>query len=394
MLDRLAEFSISGRHVGRLVALIGQELEAARDQRTEDYVHHRRTTPATAAPAAVAVGVDGGRLMTRQTQAGQGPGVFAHGWKEDKIACLHVLEGPCFDSDPHPQPPRCFQEPVHVAELLRDFQAQHGEAPVPEKLASDIGMSVPVASDTGVSVPEADAAAVAVAWPPERQQRTCVATMHDSATFAKLVAAEAFGRQFFAAGRRAFLGDGQQYNWTIQEKWFKDFVPIADFIHPLSYVYLSALVVAATTAERWQLYVRWMTDCWQGRVADVVAALRQRREQLGPVAEGETPLANDPRLVLERTVTYLTNNAGRMDYPAYRCQGLPVTTATVESLIKEFNYRVKGTEKFWNQPEGAEAILQTRAAVLSDDGRLERHLKERPGSPYRYGRRSEERKAG
>jgi hypothetical protein len=394
MLDRLAEFSISGRHVGRLVDLIGREMEAARDQRTEDYVHHRRTTPPEPPPAAVAVGVDGGRLMTRQAQTGQGPGVFGKGWKEDKVACLHVLDGPTFDSDPHPQPPRCFREPTHVAELVRDFQARHGEGPVPETPVNDTGVSTPLTSDNGMSVPEADPPAAAAAWPPERQQRTCVATMHDSATFAKLVAAEAFGRQFFAAGRRAFLGDGQHYNWTIQEKWFADFVPIADFIHPLSNVYLSAAVVAPTATERWALYVTWMTACWQGRVADVIAALRERREQLGPVAAGETPPANDPRLVLERTVTYLTNNAARMDYPAYRCQGLPVTTATVESLIKEFNYRVKGTEKFWNQPAGAEAILQARAAVLSDDGRLERHVKDRPGSPYRYARRSGERKAG
>lgn len=218
--------------------------------------------------------------------------------------------------------------------------------------------------------------------------------MHDSSTFAKLVAEEAFRRQFFAAERRAFLGDGQHYNWTIQEKWFKDFVPIADFIHPLSYVYLAAVVVAATPLERWQLYLTWMTACWQGRVAEVVTALRQQQEQRGPVAEGETPPATDPRAVLERAVTYLTNDAGRMNYPAYRCQGLPVTTAMVESLIKEFNYRVKGTEKFWNQPEGAEAILQVRAAVLSDDGRLAQHLEARPGSPYRYGRPTEKRKAG
>jgi len=46
-----------------------------------------------------------------------------------------------------------------------------------------------------------------------------------------------------------------------------------------------------------------------------------------------------------------------MDYPAYRQAGLPVTTAWMESLVKEINYRVKGTEMFWNDPEGAEAIL-------------------------------------
>ena len=55
----------------------------------------------------------------------------------------------------------------------------------------------------------------------------------------------------------------------------------------------------------------------------------------------------------------------------------------VESLIKEINYRVKGTEKFWDNPEGAEAILQLRAAVLSDDGRLATYLQNRPGSALR-----------
>jgi hypothetical protein len=54
----------------------------------------------------------------------------------------------------------------------------------------------------------------------------------------------------------------------------------------------------------------------------------------------------------------------------------------MESLVKEMNYRVKGTEMFWNDPEGAEAILQVRAASLCDDDRLAKHLMERPGSPF------------
>jgi hypothetical protein len=71
-----------------------------------------------------------------------------------------------------------------------------------------------------------------------------------------------------------------------------------------------------------------------------------------------------------------------MDYPGYRRQGLPVTTAWMESLVKELNYRVKGTEMFWNDPQGAEAILQVRAAALCDDDRLVSHLQTRPGCPF------------
>jgi hypothetical protein len=46
--------------------------------------------------------------------------------------------------------------------------------------------------------------------------------------------------------------------------------------------------------------------------------------------------------------------------------GLPVFSAGVESTIKQVNRRVKGSEKFWLQG-GAEAMLQRRAAHLSED---------------------------
>src|SRR5687768_10754103 len=51
---------------------------------------------------------------------------------------------------------------------------------------------------------------------------------------------------------------------------------------------------------------------------------------------------------------------------AGRREGLPTTGRLVESLVGEFNARVKGRQKFWNRPAGAEAILQVRAALLSE----------------------------
>jgi hypothetical protein len=90
----------------------------------------------------------------------------------------------------------------------------------------------------------------------------------------------------------------------------------------------------------------------------------------------------DPRKPVHDAARYLTNNRARMDYPRYRRAGLPVTTALMESLVKQVNYRVKGTEMFWNDPAGAEAILQLRAAALCDDGRLKTYLRTHPGCPY------------
>ena len=92
---------------------------------------------------------------------------------------------------------------------------------------------------------------------------------------------------------------------------------------------------------------------------------------------------SDPRKVFAEAVTYFNNNASRMDYPRYRREGLPMTSAHMESLVKEVNYRVKGTEKFWNDGSGGEAILQVRAAALCDDDRLKQHMRSRPGNPFR-----------
>ena len=118
----------------------------------------------------------------------------------------------------------------------------------------------------------------------------------------------------------------------------------------------------------------------RGEVAQALEELRHWQTRLGEPPQEASD--NDPRSIVATTITYLGNNQKRMHYPEYRRQGLPVTTAWMESLVKEVNYRVKGTEMFWNNPEGAEAILQVRAAALCDDECLIKHLRNRPGHPF------------
>ena len=115
------------------------------------------------------------------------------------------------------------------------------------------------------------------------------------------------------------------------------------------------------------------------------AAHEGRLAEVGPPGEGEA--ASSPRQVVARALGYLGNNAKRMRYDAYRRQGLPITSSYVESAVKQFNARVKGTEKFWGE-EGAEAILQLRADHLSEDQPLEAFWQRRQAAatgqrPYR-----------
>ena len=86
----------------------------------------------------------------------------------------------------------------------------------------------------------------------------------------------------------------------------------------------------------------------------------------------------EPDSVSDRGRLQPPNNVPRMKYQEYRQVGLPITTAWMESLVKEMGYRVEGTELFWNDPDGGEAILQARAATLSDDDRLSRHVHHGP----------------
>ena len=71
----------------------------------------------------------------------------------------------------------------------------------------------------------------------------------------------------------------------------------------------------------------------------------------------------DPRQIVATTINYLENNQDRMKYPEYRQAGLPVTTAWMESLVKEINYRVKGTEMFWNAPKTGRGDLASASCI-------------------------------
>ena len=110
------------------------------------------------------------------------------------------------------------------------------------------------------------------------------------------------------------------------------------------------------------MYQRWITWVWQGRVVDVIAELAARQQELGPAApdDGDT----HPRTLVSKTLTYWQNQQSRMNYPDYRRQGLPITSAHRESTVKLLNRRVKGSEKYWTE-RGAEALLQLRADHLS-----------------------------
>lgn len=379
-----AEITVSGRQVGRIAHELGAELEDVRDRRVDDFLNKQATPEVSVLPRLAAVFVDGGRLQTRSEQPGQGPGIHDPAWREDKVANLLTMSTQSHDQDPHPELPQCFTKKREVVALVQGIAGQGALADVVEAAADE---------PPTLTVFEPTEEKPKPLWPPEPLVRTCEATLASSDDFGPMVAAEAHRRNFFAAQTRAFLGDGGPWIWTLQKTYFSTFEPIVDFVHVLTHIYLAAKAVAGPATTVWERYLGWATACWQGQVATVLEQLRAVLEEMPPRQDGQEAKPTDPHEVIRLAIGYLLNNQPRMDYPRYRRAGLPTCSGLVESLVKQFNRRVKGTEKFWN-PTQAETILQLRAAYLCDDERLTKHLKNRPVSPFRQYKTKKRRKAG
>jgi hypothetical protein len=385
LLGRLAELSVSAKQVERVARRIGQERVAEREAAVAAYqalpLAEKFAVPAGGTPPDLAVVMaDGGRLqiLDRTASPGADPPPGAEGaaaeapavteaeawdeeqgpsghWREDKVGLLLTMHSAVSATDPCPEIPPPFVDATWISELVRELSRAVKQAEeVPEPAA--------------VPAPAAEALPAEAAYqPPQVERRKVLASRRRWPLFAPLVAAAAWAWGFQGAARKAFVGDGSANHWRLQRRFFGSFVPILDFIHALSYVYAAA-TAGRPRAAGWACYRQWIGWVWQGQVSRVIAALEERQAELGRPEPDEPETS--PRPVVARTLTYLRNQQDRMHYDAYRRQGLPITSSLMESVVKQVNRRVKGTEKFWSE-EGAEAMLQLRADQLSDDQPLE-----------------------
>lgn len=364
VMQRLNGWDVSPNTIERIALEVGNDLEAAEQTEWQSVLTGEVTTPEVAI-----IEFDGGRIRTRKTGCGAGVHLDGKGWNETKNAIFVSATSEPSDDDPHPLPPKCFLDREHVAKLTE-------QAKINEKQEADDSLPE---DDKEPEVEEHSAGNSA--HKPKRVLRTVISSMKNSKRFAHQMRREANRRRFDEAMRKAFVADGLTCNWTIHAEHFRDYIPILDFTHAVSYLFTASVACLGKTDAAWSSYARWMTAAWQGDVTVVIKELQEHQQRIGlpPEAASASAREDDPRESLRRVIGYLQNNRTRMKYTEYRQAGLPTTSAWMESAVKEMNYRIKGTEMFWNNPAGAEAILQIRAASLSDDDRLIRFLTNRPG---------------
>ena len=361
-MRELAEIEISPTHLQRLSERVGKEWEELRDEDVEKFRERRLERDYKEPPrGAVAVMLDGGRVQTRAEDAGRG--VSDPGWRESKVACCLTIATKAQAVDPQPEPPAKFLEPTNAARLATEVKRR--SRPAIERSAADRRANQATKKKAGKKSKKRKRAGK---YP---RVRTVVATMENSETFGWQVAAEVHRRGLDRGARKACVCDGQAYNWSIYEMHLlpAGFIAVLDFLHLLAYLHDAAYALGgADEARSWKTYKQWLHWAWSGKAGTLLSALREAVATLK--AKGATAAAR--RQTVEETLTYVSNNRQRINYPEYRCLGLPVSSAPVESTIKQINRRIKGSEKFWLEG-GAEAMLQLRAAQLSQDDRWKRY---------------------
>jgi hypothetical protein len=357
-LRELGELKVSPTHVRRLTRRVGQEWAALRDRDVAAFRAGRLAVACRNKHPAAAVMLDGGRLQTRAPDAGRG--VTGAGWRESKTAAVESLHSRVHTADPRPEPPRRLLDRPQVARLAAELKAARGAGPA-ARPAGERPRRCRRRHDERR---------------PRKRVRTVVATLQESEAFGWQVAAEVHRRGLHKAARKACVCDGQKYNWSIwaMHLVMLGFIPVLDFLHLVVYLYAAACAAEGKGTEAaWSLYEGWLRRAWSGEVKVVLREMKAVGERVGrPAAKAKD---DDRKKVLWEAIGYVENNKDKMDYPRYRRLGLPVSSASVESTIKQVNRRVKGTEKFWVEG-GGEALLQVRAAYLSEDGRAERYWAE------------------
>ncbi|WP_146401606.1 LysR family transcriptional regulator [Planctomycetes bacterium CA13] len=361
MLERVNGLKVSANTIERICMEVGDELASAAEHDWQGILDGEAVLPQVAV-----VSCDGGRIRTRKANCGPGIHLECTGWNETKNAIFVSASSDTSSSDPQPRPPSCFLNRNHVAGLTETA-----------KTKENAGRDSPLLGSQK-SPPKQPGKRRQPKHKPKKIHRTLISSMRNSRVFGVQMDREARRRKFDQASRRVFVADGLSCNWTIHAEHFRGDVAILDFTHAVSYLHRGSIACFGQGVEAWENYKRWMILTWQGKVAEVIEERLVHQSRLGeaPADAGE----DDPRAQLRQIIGYLKNNLDRMHYARYRCEGLPTTSAWMESAVKEINYRTKGTEMFWNHPAGAEAILQIRAASLSDDDRLARFLARRPGS--------------
>ncbi len=164
------------------------------------------------------------------------------------------------------------------------------------------------------------------------------------------------------------LGDGAAWIWHLAAEHFPEAVKIVDVWHTREHIWKVARAVyepGSTEAVAWAEQACSLLV--QGKIEELVEEI--------VVLPPFPPEPGASRSVPEIERDYFTSNAAPMRYPAFRAQGMHVSSGIAEAACKTVvSRRAKRTGMRWT-PDGLDAVLALHAAVLNDGQRITSRVK-------------------
>jgi hypothetical protein len=186
--------------------------------------------------------------------------------------------------------------------------------------------------------------------------------------FGKLLYSLAVTHGLQRAHQIVVLGDGAAWIWRLVAEHFPGAVQIVDLWHAREHVWKVAHAVFGPNTPQASA---WAEHACSLLVEGKIEALVKEIVVFPPIP----PEPGASRSVPDIERDYFISNAGRMRYPAFRAQGMHVGSGIAEAGCKTVvSTRAKRTGMRWT-PEGLDAVLAVRTAVLNDtyDAFCEQH---------------------
>lgn len=183
--------------------------------------------------------------------------------------------------------------------------------------------------------------------------------MAEAATFIDLAAGEVHRRGVETAGTVAGVVDGSPWCQGFFDAHRPDAVRILDFGHASEHLtpVAEALWGVGETAQDWAKAQR--AELRDGTASAVLAAIRAL-----PLVEA--PDRETAQQAQTAALGYLEPRLEQMRYAAFRAQGLPIGSGSVESANKRVvEHRLKGAGRRWAEPN-VNPMVALRGALCSD----------------------------
>lgn len=151
------------------------------------------------------------------------------------------------------------------------------------------------------------------------------------------------------------IGDGAHWIWNLAAEHFGERVDIVDFYHASAHLWEVARTVFGAGTPQAQGWAE----------AQRTALLTHGADPVSAALEALTMASPEGTALLRRERGYFRSNRARMDYPAFRAQGLPIGSGAVESTAKHLvQLRMKRPGARWSE-RGAHGVLMVRTQRLS-----------------------------